>query len=68
MVFRIPWKLWRHLEGGKIAEFGLEAKRNIIEEENSEAIAHQVCCETVNLLRCRNVREYYFLIFRKIQA
>ncbi len=48
MVFRFPWSLWRHLEGGKMSEFGLEAKRHIIEEESSEALAHQVsfliCC------------------------
>ena len=28
MLFRLPWKLWRYMEGGKMEEFGLEAKRH----------------------------------------
>ena len=43
-MFRIPWKLWRHLEGGRMAEFGMDAKRNLVDEENSETVAQQVFC------------------------
>ncbi len=42
LVFRLPWKLWRHLEGGRMAEFGMEAKRHLHQDESSENLAHQV--------------------------
>ena len=45
-MFRIPWKLWRYLEGGKISEFGTEAKHHIIVEESGETLAHQVSLGT----------------------
>ena len=41
MLFRLPWKLWRYMEGGKMEEFGLEAKRHIIGPEEEETLAHQ---------------------------
>ena len=41
LLFRLPWKLWRHLEGGKIEEFGLEAKRHLLTHEESEILARQ---------------------------
>ena len=40
-AFRLPWKLWRHLEGGKMEEFGLEAKRHLLTNEASEILARQ---------------------------
>jgi hypothetical protein len=41
MAFRVPWNLWRHLEGGKISEFGLEAKRHLVTEDNADELARQ---------------------------
>jgi hypothetical protein len=41
LLFRLPCKLWRHLEGGKMEEFGLEAKRHLLTSEASEAVARQ---------------------------
>ena len=40
-MFRFPWKLWRHLEGGKMEEFGMEAKRHLVSSDAEEGIAHQ---------------------------
>ena len=34
--FMLPYKIWRHLEGGLIEEFGLEAKSGILLKENHE--------------------------------
>ena len=35
LAFRMPYNLWRSLEGGKMSEFGLMAKRHLVTNEDS---------------------------------
>ena len=56
-MFRLPWKLWRYLEGGKIAEFGMEAKRHLVSSEAEEGIAHQYATAFYSALHRNN--SYY---------
>ena len=53
-MFRVPFKLWRHLEGGKMEEFGLEAKRHLINAEAEESIAHQYAAAFHSVLHRNN--------------
>ena len=55
MLFRLPWKLWRYMEGGKMEEFGLEAKRHIIGPEEEETLAHQYATAFHSVLHRNNL-------------
>ena len=55
MMFRLPWKLWRYMEGGKMEEFGLEAKRHIIGPEEEETLAHQYATAFSSVLHRNNL-------------
>ena len=35
LAFRMPYNLWRSLEGRKMSEFGLMAKRHLVTNEDS---------------------------------
>ena len=54
MIFRLPWKLWCHLEGGKMEEFGLEAKRHLLGPEAEETLAHQYATAFHSVLHRNN--------------
>ena len=54
MLFRLPWKLWRYMEGGKMEEFGLEAKRHLIGPEQEETLAHQYASAFYSVLHRNN--------------
>ena len=54
-MFRLPWKLWRYMEGGKMEEFGLEAKRHIIGPEEEETLAHQYATAFSSVLHRNNL-------------
>merc|ERR1719295_774330 len=64
-MFRLPWKLWRYLEGGKIAEFGMEAKRHLVSSEAEEGIAHQYATAFYSALH-RNNSYYAQYVFCEI--
>ena len=54
-AFRLPWKLWRYLEGGKMEEFGLEAKRHLLTNEASELLARQYAEAFEGAVVCRSL-------------
>jgi len=61
-AFRLPWKLWRHLEGGKMEEFGLEAKRHLLTNEASEILARQYAEAFEGVMHHNNVYFWQFLM------
>ena len=65
MLFRLPWKLWRYMEGGKMEEFGLEAKRHIIGPEEEETLAHQYATAFHSVLHRNNLYFAQVLNFEK---
>ena len=65
-MFRLPWKLWRYLEGGKIAEFGMEAKRHLVSSEAEEGIAHQYATAFYSALHRNN--SYYAQVWSSTQT
>ena len=62
LLFRVPWKLWRHLEGGKMEEFGLEAKRHLLTNEASEILARQYAEAFESLMHHNNPYFWQFLM------
>ena len=62
LLFRLPWKLWRHLEGGKMEEFGLEAKRHLLTNEASEILARQYAEAFEAVMHHNNVYFWQFVM------
>ena len=62
LLFRVPWKLWRHLEGGKMEDFGLEAKRHLLTNEASEILARQYAEALESLMHHNNPYFWQFLM------
>ena len=62
LLFRLPWQLWRHLEGGKMAEFGLEARRHLMEENSAENLANQYAHFFRSILHHNNLYFWQFVL------
>ncbi|TRY66929.1 hypothetical protein TCAL_08031 [Tigriopus californicus] len=68
LIFRLPWNLWRHLEGGKMAEFGLEAKRHLIPEQTSESLAHQYAHFFNGILHHNNIYFWQYVFCESLNV
>ncbi|XP_040566683.1 innexin inx2 [Lepeophtheirus salmonis] len=62
LTFRISWRLWQSFEGGRMEEFGLEAKKHLIPSDSADIIAKQYALLFRTIIRRNNsyFAKYFF--------